>query len=325
MAIIRSILDFALNADRNLWSSRDNLHFFFYTATVVAFYIYGEITLNENPNLIRSSIVYSLFGLFVGFFIAGYLYDPFYNNPDGLNPSRWPFTIINSRVNQTPFWEFPIDVLQIFVFCFLLVVYFKMLKFAQQRKTYISSLLMIFSIIGFLGASTVELLEHFGLEEVSAGYSMIPAFGLLAVVYIYNPKFAYASPVMLFRVIIIHENGTMIRNQVFNEKYQGENDTSPLVSGASTSINILFQEMTKTTGDLEIIKSSTSTFLMAKAPKVMVILELEKPTYMLKIALQDFTKEFARHYEKELSKLAFKSGDFDDFSIIMYRYFPFLD
>ncbi|MCY3413566.1 MAG: hypothetical protein INQ03_18130 [Candidatus Heimdallarchaeota archaeon] len=334
LAFIRAILDMMLNKDRVIWSFSSNIHFYFYSATVIVWYFYGEIALNERPNLFRVCIVFLLLGLQIGMQYVGYLLyandiriipTADYKN-EYFNPEEWFLYPLNlEKVGHTPFWELPIDILQVFIFLFMLYVYGKMTVFSQGKKTFTASVLMVFSVIFFTLGALIELLEHFGRHEVNAGISMAPGFALLAVVYIYNPKFAYAAPVSLHRLIIIHKNGTMIANEIFDDKYTGIEESSSMISRVSSTLNQIFKEMTLSDSDLEIMKSSSSTILFAKDDNIMMILELEKSTYLLANALKDFSKEFVRVYHEALHKEQIKTEDFDNIMNLMIKYFPFIE
>ncbi len=327
---LRALLDMTINADRNVWGYTNNLHFWLNMASVIVWYIYGEMVLNDKPNPIRLAIVFFITGTQIAAHYVGSMF--YYNDPrinvsasDNVykNPVSW-FFYNNGNTADTPFWELPIDILQIFVFMFLIWVYLRMSIFSYGKKAFKSSVAMIISIVFLLMGSFFEFSEHFGAKEINGSLSMAPGFALLAFVYIYNPRFSFAAPVQLQRVIIMHRNGVMIGNHVFVDKYVAES-SNELASSMITSVNKLFQEMTRTQADIEIIKSSTSTMLFAYADKVTILFELDKSTYLIKNSLKELVKEFSIKFADKLKEDAIFSEDYDNFPKLLYKYFPILD
>lgn len=101
--------------------------------------------LNDRVNPFRLAYVFFITGIQVAAQYVGYL---FYNGDVRTkvsadeniykNPTVW-FFYNNGNTADTPFWEFPIDVLQISIFIFLIWVYLRMAIFSYGRRTFRST------------------------------------------------------------------------------------------------------------------------------------------------------------------------------------------
>lgn len=315
LALLRVILEILMNPHRIPWQPLKSSHIVAYAASILVLYHYGEYLIGDNTRLRRAGIVYLLFGSIISMIFTASIMDLSAMK----NPDNWPF-----RHSVTPFWEFPFDLFTIFIWSFMLYVYWKMFTFSDNKKSRYQSLGMVISMCLFLFVSIYEISEHFTGVEVSASYTTIPAFLLLIGIYAYNPRFAYSSPVELYRIVLLHEHGQTIVEEVFGEKYKDDKDSHILLGGVTTGLNSIFKEITKSSADLEMMKSSTSTLVFAKAPNIIAILEVSKSTHILRNALKEFTNEFAFTYKKDLGKFAGRTDIFNEYKEILYRYFPFL-
>ena len=182
---------------------------------------------------------------------------------------------------------------------------------------------MIAAIL-FLITSIFELSEHFTGITQSAIYTTLPGFLFLIFVYIYNPRFAYSTPVKLYRIIIIHSSGITILKDILSEIYVMDEAANNLMGGFLASMNNIFKEMTKSSFDLEVMKSKNSTLLFSRMPLVTIILEAERSTHMLKNALNEFSLDFSKTFDLELQNFKGDINTFSEYKIILKKYFPFL-
>ena len=316
LALLRTILEIVFNPDRENWDPWKSIHIIAFAALILALYHYGELAIRDKPHPKRLAIAYTLAGLLLGFFIMGTILDMSREQ----NPAGWPFSKSN-----TPFWELPFDILSLLIWLFMIYVFGRMAIFSENKKSKILSVALLSSMILFFIVSLIELSEHFTGNEISASLTTIPAFILLIGVYTYNPRFAYSSPVKLHRLILLHEDGPTLVQEILSEKYHDDTDSGVLLGSITTSINALFQEITRSTGDIARMESDTTTMLFAKAPQIIAVLEVDRSTKLLNSALLDFAKDFAKTYEKELSEFGGDLSLFKEYKSIFTTYFPFLE
>ena len=86
--------------------------------------------------------------------------------------------------------------------------------------------------------------------------------------------------------------------EVFSDKF--EDVDHMLLGGITASLNALFKEVTKSSGDLHTMQSTTSTLIFARAPNIYALIEVEKSTYLLRSALQGFADDFSDKYSDNL-------------------------
>ncbi|MCY3410427.1 MAG: hypothetical protein INQ03_02215 [Candidatus Heimdallarchaeota archaeon] len=313
--VVWEIIIIHMTHQRIFWDAVNSGHFIAYSASLLALYSYGEMAISEKPKMSRAIFVILSLGIYLGFQLSGFIH-PLTENA---NPENWIFPKA-----PVPYWEFPFDVYSIMVWSFMLYVYFKMAVFSKTTEIRILSIGLFISMGLFLVVSLIEFSEHFTGHDISAAITTIPAFIILLAVYIYNPRFAYSSPVELYRIILLHESGPTLVEEILSDKYAGEKNTNILVSGMATTLNSVFQEMTMSSGNLEIMKSSSSTMIFSKQKNIIAILEVQESTYLLKSALQGFTLEFSRKFDTELENFKGNVSVFSDYKYIMHKYFPFM-
>ena len=311
-ALMRTATDLLLNPLGEVWDTRKEVHNIFLVFTLLSLYTFLEYALNDKPIIRRTILIYSMSGLFLGFYTAAFLYDM------RENPRNWPLS------SNIPFWDFPLDILQISVWIFSTYGFLRMAKFSNNQNSKKYSIVLSFASFLFVISSFLELSEHFTGKEIPAAITTTPAMLILTIMYLNKPSFAYSSPTNLFRLLIIHTNGQTLVQKHLSDKYKDNPNDSILFGGITSSMNEIFKEVTKGEGDLRKIQTLDSTFIFKKSKSIFAVLEAEKSTRILQTALDNFADAFEKKYHQQLIDFSGDLSDFHDSDVLIRVYFPFI-
>jgi hypothetical protein len=311
-SMMRAILELLLNPERDKFDTTKNVHFFFFVAALIVLYNYAEFSQAEDPRLRRASIFYTSLGIFIGFYVIAHIEN--WNE----NPESWPLS------EDTAFWEFPLDIAQVIVVAFIVRTFYKMAIFGGDLTTKRINWLLFIGWGTFFIVGILEFSEHFLGKDFHAAILAIPSFAIVLLVYTLKPNLSYSCPVQLNRILIVLEGGLTIIEENLGERYGDKTGGGTMLGSITSSVNTLFQEITKSEGNIEKIQLDTATLLIATSGKVLTVLEVGKSTRFLMQGLKDFTRDFARYYHKEVESYSGNNQPFADYSLILKRYFPFL-
>ncbi|MHA2252979.1 MAG: hypothetical protein ACXAD7_21630 [Candidatus Kariarchaeaceae archaeon] len=269
--------------DRDYFDPKAEVHFLFLALAYLMLHMYFEFLLDTRPNPVRLIISTMIFGSFLILYIRDL-------SGDLIHENNW----IESSNN--PIWKFPIDLLQLFVNFFVLMMLFRMRSLGHEKPIRRSITLLIAGFLFFYLSSIEQISEWFLDFQMNEFLIMLPGFIILLYVALKYPTVAYASPVHVYRIIIVSNTGETLIEVNLQQRDKLPTDQHFLLGGVTHSLNSILNQLLENPGTLSNANLSTVTIMVETSEDLFVVLEVEKETVMLRKALKTFINHISSEY-----------------------------
>lgn len=324
MAIVQSIIELALyfpmknnpEAFENI-SSIQEIHIIPYAAGLFGLFLYCELIRNAKPNTLFLGITTAL----LGGYIAIYFIELGLNLQSAYPPeyrfSRFVFSIFQALVLAEALYTFIQDAI----------------KVEHKKLRNLSIFISVAFSIAFLSAlyKIVEQATYLitKTEPVFQIYGAIPfslTFGIMAIVFIFNPFYVYLLPTVLNKVIVINDAGILFYSVNIGKDCPDDECEDELFSGIVAALKSFLEDTTGSTSDLRKISFRDKKMIIAenKEKKVSTIILGDSDSFILNTAAKQFTNAFCEKFAKHIDSFDGTVDIFEEATSIVKRIFPFV-
>lgn len=323
MAIVQCVIELALylpmknnpEAFENI-SSIQEIHIIPYAAGLFGLFLYCELIRNSKPNTIFLGVATALLGGYIAIYFIELGFNLQRTYPPEYRVSRLIFSIFQALVLAEALYTFIQDAIKVEHKKLRNISIFISVAFSI---TFLSALYKIVEQATYLITKTDPAFQIYGAIPFSL------TFGIMAVVFIFNPFYVYLLPTVLNKVIVINDAGILFYAVNIGKDCPDECEDE-LFSGIVAALKSFLEDTTGSTSDLRKISFRDKKMIIAqnKEKRVSTIILGDSDSFILNTAAHHFTNAFCEKFAKHIEKFDGTVDIFEDATSIVKRIFPFV-
>ncbi|NHJ49247.1 MAG: hypothetical protein FK733_15775 [Asgard group archaeon] len=288
-------------------------HYIIYGVSLLILFFFLEVLEHNKPRFWTSTIVVSLFSLFV----CTFLYELV---------AVYELGIITKNNLEEYIGIYFFDIFQIVVMLQATVVFIRIFRKAEIKLLKNISMFFVIFFVSLEIVSILELIEHWVDVDIPNVYFFTAAFLYVAIIFIIFPYYVYLVPYSIYNLMLINNHGLLIYNCKLGEDPK-TSDGALLMGGAISGLESFLRSIFDTEERLEYVRMKNRTLTMVIYENMIVFAIVERSSYILRNAMMQFIQETLNKYpdlSKEQSRVIFNKERNEEISKIIARVFPFI-